>query len=176
MDLKVTIADSPDPVAPNNNQQPLNYIIVVTNLYENTPATAVTIAIKLPASFAFSKVTSAATSGVEPDCKFLTPGVNTMTCNAGTIAGLGRAEVFISGQPQVEGTIVASVSAISATEDAFSQNNENITEETVVDAAAGCTTNFGDCSSGTSGGGGGTLHPLTLLLTALILFGRRFRA
>jgi len=177
VDLKVTITDTPDPVPPKNDQQPLSYIIVVTNLYENTPATSVTITIKLPASFVFSKVTSSSTSGVEPACKFLTPGVNTMTCEAGTIAGLGRAEIFISGEPQVEGTIQASVNVNSGTPDAFSQNNLNITEDTVVDAEAGCVANFGVCGAPSSGGsGGGILHPLTLLFTTLFLLGRRFRA
>ena len=64
----------------------------------------------------------------------------------------------------------------SDTADAFSQNNLNITEDTVVDAEAGCITNFGNCGTTTnSGTGGGALHPLALLLTALILLGRRLR-
>ncbi len=172
VDLKVTIADTPDPVAPRNNQQPLNYIIVITNLYENTPAISVTMTVNLPNSFAFASVTSAATSGVKPNCTFLNPGINTMTCDIGTVTGLGRAEVFISGQPQIEGTIQASVSVFSETPDAFPQNNLNITVDTVVDAEAGSVINFG----GNGGAGGGMLHPLTLLLTALILLGRRFRA
>ena len=175
VDLKATIADTPDPVAPNNPQQPLTYMVVVTNLYEDTPANSVEISIKLPNSFSFTNYTSGAT-GTKPACTTPSQATNTMICTAGTIAGLGRAEIFISGYPQVEGTITAIVNVTSGTTDAFSQNNVNITEETVVDAEAGCITNFGNCGTTTSGGsGGGALHPLTLLLTALILLGRRFR-
>jgi len=175
VDLKVTIADTPDPVAPRDDQKPLIYLIVVTNLYEDTPANSVTITIDLPDSFLFSNYVSGAT-GTKPQCSNPSSASNTMTCTAGTIDGLGRAEIFISGSPQVEGTITAKVSVVSGTPDAFSQNNLNITEDTVVDPEAGCTTNFGNCGTTTSGGsGGGAIHPLALLLTTLILLSRRFR-
>lgn len=174
VDLKATIADTPDPVAPNNTQQPLTYIIVVTNLYEDTPANGVTIKIDLPKTFSFSNITRGAT-GTKPECT--DPDANnTITCEATSIIGLGRVEIFISGYPLAEGTITATVNVESDTTDAFQQNNLNITEDTVVDAEAGCTTNFGNCGTTTSGGsGGGVLHPFALLLTALILLGRRFR-
>ena len=171
VDLKATITDTPDPVAPNNTQQPLTYIVTVSNLYVDTPANDVFVYIYLPTSFSYSNITVSAT-GTDPICS--SPSANNIiTCTAGSILGLGRVEFFISGYPTVAGTITAKVDVISSTQDAFQQNNLNITEDTVIDPEAGNVTNFGGGSGG--GGGGGTPHPFTLLLTALLLLGRRFR-
>ena len=174
VDLKATIADTPDPVAPNNTQQPLTYIIVVTNLYVDNPANDVTISIDLPDTYSVSPGgISFSATGTKPTCT-APKANNIVSCQADSIDGLGRVEIFISGYPLVEGTITAKVDVNSHTSDAFQQNNVNITEDTVVDSKAGCVTNFG-CSTSTSGGGGGALHPFALLLTTLILLGRRFR-
>ncbi len=169
VDLKVTITDNPDPVAPNTIQ-PLNYVVMVTNLYVDDSANSITVAIDLPDSYAFSQLSFTSTSAT-PTCSSPN-GNNVITCSISSIPGLGRVEFFISGTPSVEGIITARVDVFSQTADSFPQNNTNITEDTVVSAAAGESTNF----NGGSGGGGGMIHPLALLFAAFILFRRRAKS
>ncbi len=174
VDLKAIITDTPDPAAPG---QPLTYIVLVTNLYVDTPASDVVISIDLPDTFSVNpNGANFSATGIKPICS--PPDAdNIITCTASSILGLGRVEISVNGTPRVAGTIEARVDVFSQTDDAFAQNNTNITAETVIDPEAGCTTNFGNCGTTTSGGsGGGTPHPLALLLTGLILLGRRFRA
>ncbi len=170
-DLKVTIADSPDPVAPNNTQQTLTYVVSVTNLYVDNSADDVTVSITLPDTYQFNNVTTASTD-ILPNCE-APNSQNVIICTVSTIPGLGRVDFFIAGHPTVVGTITARVSAFSATQDAFPQNNTNITEDTVVTLDADDTNNFGSITNG--GGGGGMVYPLTLLLAVLIILVRRLR-
>ena len=168
VDLKATISDSPDPVAPNNKQQPLTYVVMLTNLYVDKAAEDVTVLIDLPDSYQFNNLSYTSTS-VTPSCQ--DPNANNViTCTISLIPGLGRVEFFISGQPTVLGTITAKVDVLSATQDAFPQNNTNITEDTVVSNDADDTDNFG---GNPAGSGGGIIHPLVLILGTLILLGRR---
>ncbi len=140
VDLKVTITDNPDPVAPNTIQ-PLNYVVSITNLYVDNPANAVRVSIELPDSYLLSDwayTSSFATRG----CSFAN-WINTIFCNISSFPGLGRVEIFISGQPTVEGTITARADVFSGTVDSFPQNNVNITEATVVSVDGGNPPNFG---------------------------------
>lgn len=169
VDLKATITDTPDPVGPNET---LTYRITVSNLYVDTAADGVRISIALPSSFSVNTngINSTAT-GTTPDCVGPDAATNTIICTVSSISGLGRVEITISGSTSLlEGTITARVDVSSNTLESFTQNNVNITADTVIDPDKSVT-NFG----GGSGGGGGAFHPFTLLLTALILLSRRFR-
>ncbi len=169
VDLKATITDTPDPVAPN---QTLTYRIVVSNLYVDTPADVVRISIALPSTYTVNPlgINSTATGSI-PVCAGPDDATNTVICTASSISGLGRVEISISGSTsQLQGTITARVDVYSNTLESFTQNNVNITADTVIDPDANKVDNFGGGS-----GGGGAFHPFTLLLTALILLSRRFR-
>ncbi len=140
VDLKVTITDQPDPVAPNTLQA-LTYVVSVTNLYVDDSAYSITVAIDLPDTYLFSQLSFTSTAAT-PFCS--NPNFqNVMFCNISSMPGLGRVEFFISGQPTVEGTITAEVNVFTATQDSFPQNNVNITEATVVSVDGGNPPNFG---------------------------------
>lgn len=167
VDLKITIADSPDPAPPNTPEEPLTYVITVTNQYVDVDANGVTLFITLPSSYRFSKVTMVST-GSTPSCGDPSPE-NVLPCRVDNLPGLGRAEFFISGIPTREGVITVTASAFADETDAFEQNNTDITEDTVIDPEAGDPTNF----NGVSGGGGGMLHPAALLLLGAAALARR---
>lgn len=159
VDLKASINDSPDPAPPNVTEEPLTYVVTITNQYVDITAENVTVVVNLPASYQFSRVTMAST-GSPPSCDEPTVQ-NVLTCTISNLPGLGRAEFFISGIPTQEGTITASVNVSSQSQpDAFSQNNRD-SEDTVIDPEAADVTNF---NGGTGGSGGGSLQPIVLLL------------
>lgn len=167
VDLKITIADSPDPAPPNTPEEPLTYVITLTNQYVDVDAKSVVLLVTLPPTYRFSKVTMVSTGSIpscgEPNSQ------NVLGCTVETLPGLGRAEFFISGIPTREGVITVEVSAFATEPDAFEQNNTKITEDTVIDPEAGDPTNF----NGISGGGGGMLHPAALLLLGAAALARR---
>lgn len=169
VDLRVTIADSPDPVAPNSDNQPLTYAIAVTNLYVDDAADDVVVEFSLPASFWFDRITATST-GATPECG-QPDASNVITCTVSSIAGLGQVEFFISGTPTVVGTITLTVDAFSTTIDAFPQNNRDVKEETVVNNEADDTDNHGTPSRRR---GGGSSDLLFLALAGLPLIARRY--
>ena len=174
VDLKATISDSPDPVAPNNTAQTLSYSIAVTNLYVDSSADDVIVSIRLPETYQFNNISTTST-GILPNCE--APDFeNVITCTVSSIAALGQVDFFVAGHPTQVGTITARVDVFSSTQDAFEQNNLNITEDTVVSLDADDTSNFGSTiTNGGGGGGGGAMHSLVLLLTTLVLLRRRLR-
>jgi len=169
VDLKVTISDSPDPVAPNNDNQPLNYSIAVSNLYVDTAAEDVFVEIALPSSFWFDTLRTESTSA-SPVCEQPNSS-NILNCSVSSIPGLGMVGFYISGYPTVTGTIELTVNVYSSTVDAYLNNNRNITETTTVDNTADDTDNFG---GGSSRRGGGSSDLLLLAFASVVLVGRRY--
>ncbi len=175
VDLKVTIIDSPDPVAPNNDNQPLTYSIAITNLYVDDSAEGVIVEIQLPDSFWFQSLSSNSASSdlnaATPNCQALN-SENTIICNVSSIPGLGRVEFYVSGQPTAVGTITLTVNVWSTTVDAYLLNNRDVKEETTVSNEADDTDNFGGNGSDRRGGGSNDL--LLLFLTTVTLVSRRY--
>jgi hypothetical protein len=172
VDLKLTISDNVDPVKPNDTLMPLTYKITLTNLYVNAAARGVDLEIQLPTQFAFASITTTSTT-TQPSCDDTPSAQGIINCFMDSLPGLGRAEVFVTGYPTVDGvTITTEAGVTSSTADAFIGNNRD-TEETVVDKNASTTLNFGGTSRSGGGGGGGALHPWWLLTLGGLLLARR---
>ena len=174
VDLKATISDSIDPVAPNNSAQTLTYSVSVINLYVDSSANDVRVLITLPDTYQFNNISTESTD-ILPNCE-APDSQNVIICTVSSIAALGQVDFFVNGHPTQVGTITARVDVFSATQDAFEQNNLNITEDTVVSLDADDTSNFGsNIQNNGGGGGGGAPHMLVLALTTLILLRRRLK-
>ncbi len=175
VDLKLVISDTADPIKPNDPLSPLTYKIVLTNVYVNASATGVILEVKLPPQFVFTKRTTTSTTA-QPDCDPFPDGRGILECRMVTLPGLGRVELFVTGNVTGEftkpTTITAEAGVKSTTPDAFLGNNR-VTEDTVVDVNANPTSNFG--GSALSGGGGGTVNPWWLLTLSGLLLARRQR-
>ena len=168
VDLKVTIDDSPDPVAPNDAFVLLTYIVTVQNIVDAGTAIDTSLQVQLPASVSFSNINSAA--GI--DC--LGPDANnTISCDLGNLSGLERIEVFISGVPTTTGIITATASASTLSQDVFINNNEDSEDtEVTTSGTSGSTNNFG----GREGGGSGAISPWWSLLVFAWHWRRRLTA
>ena len=166
VDLKVTLDDTPDPVAPNDEFRPLTYIVAVQNILDNGTAIDTSVEVQLPASVNFANIN--ADSGV--DC--LAPDANNVVvCNLGNINPLQRVEVFISTVPTAEGTITATATTSSSvSQDIFNNNNQD-SEETQVTFTG--TSNELINFNGRQGGGGGALSLGCILLAAFCHWHKR---
>ena len=172
VDLKLSITDTPDPIAANDPVQSLQYKVTVSNLYVEVSASGVAITINLPSSVTFLNIDGESTSG-NLNCDEPPYVNNQITCSLSYLPSLGQAEIFIAVRPTVEGTITASASVTSITAEAFPQNNSRSTSTLVTgEGTGGGNTNY---ITGSGGSGGGSLHPLALLLTTLLFVRRRLK-
>jgi uncharacterized repeat protein (TIGR01451 family) len=110
-DLAVGIDSAPNPVLVN---QVLTYTVSVTNRGPSA-ASGTVVSNLLPASVGILNVT--------PSQGFATAAGNVVTLNLGTIPSGGRATATINVNPTLEGTIVASASAVANQIDPVLENN-----------------------------------------------------
>ena len=153
VDLKVTIDDSPDPVAPNDAFSQLTYIVTVQNIVDAGTAIDTSLQVQLPASIAVTNINSA--TGI--NC--LSPDANNLVvCELGNLSGLDRIEIFISGVPSATGIITATASATTLSQDVFPNNNED-SEETEVTPDGSSSSPLGGFGGREGSGGSGAISP-----------------
>ena len=119
-DLSITKADSPDPVQVNNN---LTYTITVNN---NGPQAAAGVQVTDPLPAGVNLVSATPDQG---SCS----GTSTVTCDLGSIANAGDAQITIVVTPTSvgSGTLSNTATVSSASSDGNSSNNQD-TETTTV--------------------------------------------
>ncbi len=169
VDLKLIISDTPDPARPNDPQSVLTYTFTITNLYLRDQS-GVTLDIQLPVQFAFSNTKVAASQGSSVSNCYIPDASNEMQCTGITMAALGRVDISVSGMPTAEATITVSAVVVNSNE-AFPPNNSASESTEITRSSAGNVDNFG----GRSGSGGGSLHPVLLLLLGGLFVSRRNR-
>jgi uncharacterized repeat protein (TIGR01451 family) len=137
-DLSITKTDSPDPVQAGSN---LTYSITVNN---NGPeaATGVEVSDPLPAGVDFVSAT--------PD-QGSCSGTSTVSCNLGTIANSGSAQVSIVVKPISAGPLSNTASVSSASSDANQANNSSTATTTVNPSGAAVSIDDVSVTEGNSG-------------------------
>ena len=165
VDLKLTIQDTPDPARPNDPQNLLTYTFTITNLYLKA-ANGVSLDIQLPVSFSFANVKTI-TSGSLVSCDRLPNAQNLIECGISSLEPLGRVDISVSGVPTIDDSIITASGVIIFANEVFPQNNSAVEHTEISRRGSGGVTNFNG-----SGAGGGSLHPLFLLLMGGLLFGR----
>lgn len=140
-DLRVKVADDPDPVAVGAQ---LTYTTRVDNDGPEA-ATDVTVVQELPAGVTF--VSSSASQG---SCS----GTTTVTCDLGSLAPGEPATVTVVVRPGRTGTLATAASVSAAEADPDPSDDEDAETTEVVPDAAGCTivgSRRGDTLNGTDG-------------------------
>ena len=170
VDLKVDITDSRDPVPPGSTQSDgqLQYTIGVTNLYQGPASLGAELHITLPQGSVFQFAETTRGDGIAYDA-----AAHSLIISLDRIDGLERITTTVTIiPPQYETTIQATVTIEPgpSQDDAFLANNTDVETTEVSTRASRDNDNWG------GSGGGGSIHPLTLIIlltTVSFILGRK---